>query len=282
MPSMIESKNQICHKTFSEVDLEWKSKKLEPIIKVPNTDNEELIKIKNFFNISNGSKYICLNIRSTKYSKYNKFADSFRNGEIKDYESTINYLTELGYYVILLGENIEESHFNYSKPNMLINYSSCPIKSDKNDILIINNCELFIAAASGPQVIANSLNKKICFINAPFYNGFPCYKDSIFLPLKYYKNNKIVKIEEILKKYTNCFFKHMFDLNNLKIKKCSSNEILLTVKEFLFDNNIIKNFELLNNKNVNLFRKEFDVCNNKYNTKIYSKISAAYIVENYL
>lgn len=82
---------------------------------------------------------------------------------------------------------------------MLINYHKNSFRSEQNEVILIKNCELFIGTNSGPHWIASSLGKKLCLINVPFNDGFPYYKDIIYLPLKYFKNNKIINIDHILK-----------------------------------------------------------------------------------
>jgi putative glycosyltransferase (TIGR04372 family) len=283
MPSFFK-KNllQTCHKTFAETLLKWKIKKNKSLIRINNKDNI-IEKIKTELNIPKNKTYIVIHIRSKAYQDYhNRKADSFRNMDIFSYEESINYLNSLGYYVILIGENIDETKINCNK-HMLINYHKNSFRSEKNEIILIKNCELFIGTNSGPHWIASALGKKLCLINVPFNVGFPYYKDVIYLPLKYFKNNKIIKIDHILKKYSSFNFNWLFDYHKIKVLNNNSQDILLTIKEFLYEQKIIKHFDLyLNFKNkINSFRNEFKRYNKKYENKINGKIAASYIVSNY-
>lgn len=58
---------------------------------------------------------------------------------------------------------------------------------------------------------------------------------------------------------------------------------MLTIKEFLYEQKIIKHFDLYQNfKNkIDTFRNEFKRYNRKYENKINGKIAASYIVNNY-
>jgi putative glycosyltransferase (TIGR04372 family) len=282
MPSFYNNLPQICHKTFAETLLKWKIKKNKSLIRINNIENN-FQKIKSELNIPKNKKYIVIHIRSKTYLGYhNKKADSFRSNDICNFEESINYLNSLGYYVILIGENIDETKINCNK-RMLINYHKNSFRSEKNEVVLIKNCELFIGTNSGPHWIASSLGKKLCLINVPFNDGFPYYKDVIYLPLKYFKNNKIINIDHILKKYSSFNFNWLFDYHKIKVLNNNSQDILLTIKEFLYEQKIIKHFDLYQNfKNkINSFRNKFKRCNRKYENKINGKIAASYIVSNY-
>ena len=282
MPSFNKKLPQTCHKTFAESLLKWEIKKKKPLIRINNEENN-FQKIKTELNIPKNKKYIVIHIRSKTYLNYhNKKADSFRNNDICNFEESINYLNSLGYYVILIGENIDETKINCNK-HMLINYHKNSLRSEKNDVILIKNCEFFIGTNSGPHWIASSLGKKICLINVPFNDGFPYYKDAIYLPLKYSKNNKIININHILKKYSSFNFDWLFDYHKIKVLNNNSQDILLTIKEFLYEQKIIKHFDLYQNfKNkINSFRNQFKRYNKKYENKINGKIAASYIVSNY-
>jgi putative glycosyltransferase (TIGR04372 family) len=281
MPSLEKNLPQICHKTFAETFLKWKKNNFKPLIRINNKENN-IQQIKKALNIPKNKKYIVIHIRSN-INDHNKKADSYRiSNDIYTYVETINYLNSIGYYVVLIGENIDDTKKNSNK-NMLINYHKSSVRSEKNDIILIKNCEFFIGTDSGPHLIASSFGKKLCLINMPFTDGYPHYKDVIYLPYKYIKNNKILSIEHILKKYSSYNFSWLFDYHKIKIQKNNSEDIMLTIKEFLYEEKIIKTFDLYENfsNEINSFRKKFKHCSNKHNNIINAKIASVYIIKNY-
>jgi len=281
MPSLDKNLPQICHKTFAETFLKWKKNNFKPLIRINNKENN-IQQIKTALNIPKSKKYIVIHIRSN-INDHNKKADSYRiSNDIYTYVETINYLNSIGYYVVLIGENIDDTKKNSNK-NMLINYHKSSVRSEKNDIILIKNCEFFIGTDSGPHLIASSFGKKICLINMPFTDGYPHYKDVIYLPYKYIKNNKTLSIEHILKKYSSYNFSWLFDYHKIKIQKNNSEDIMLTIKEFLYEEKIIKTFDLYENfsNEINSFRKKFKHYSNKHNNIINAKIASVYIIKNY-
>lgn len=155
MPSFYNNLPQICHKTFAETLLKWKIKKNKSLISINNIENN-FRKIKSELNIPKNKKYIVIHIRSKTYLDYhNQKANSFRNNDICNFEESINYLNSLGYYVILIGENIDETKINFKK-QMLINYHKNSFRSEKNEVILIKNCELFIGTNSGPHWIVEN------------------------------------------------------------------------------------------------------------------------------
>jgi putative glycosyltransferase (TIGR04372 family) len=284
MPSLKKhGKLQLCHQTFSEVLLKWHKKNLGPLINITNKENN-IEQIKRKLNIPKKNEYIVLHLRSRFYEKNNKKEELFRSSNIIDFKETINYLNSLGYYVLFMGgekkDYVNKIKFNKS---MFINYSQSSVRSDKNDVIIIKNCKFFIGSNSGPHWIASSLYKKICLINVPFNRGFPYYIGCSYLPVKYIKNDKLINIENILRDYSYFNFDSHFKNNGIRLQNNSSKEILLTIKEFLSDQKIIKKivFYKDHTERINLFNKKFKYFNHKYDVGINGKISSSYIINNY-
>jgi hypothetical protein len=117
----------------------------------------------------------------------------------------------------------------------------------------------------------------------PFNDGLPHYKDVMYLPLKYLKDNKIISIEHILKNYSSYNFDWLFDYHKIKVLNNNSDDILLTIKEFLYEEKIIKKFDLYENlsNKINTFRKKFKHYSSKHNNIINAKIASVYIIKNY-
>ena len=125
--------------------------------------------------------------------------------------------------------------------------------------------------------------KKICLINVPFNRGFPYYIGCSYLPVKYIKNDKLINIENILRDYSYFNFDSHFKNNGIRLQNNSSKEILLTIKEFLSDQKMIKKIDFYKDhtERINLFNKKFKYFNHKYDVGINGKISSCYIINNY-
>ena len=98
----------ICHKVFSESIEKWKKKNKESIIKINEDEIEHFRDLCKKLNIINKDKIITLHFREIDYSKsHNKKADKFRTSKIENYYDSINFLNSIGFFVVLIGENIK-------------------------------------------------------------------------------------------------------------------------------------------------------------------------------
>jgi putative glycosyltransferase (TIGR04372 family) len=274
---------QIAHKTFSNSLKRWGANKYEPIIKVPNNDNKKIFEFKKYYNIPFDKKIICIHIRGNDLlQNHNIKADKFRTSSINDYIETINFINSKGIYVVRIGDKFVNFNTNsLNNKDMFIDYPKGNLKSDMMDIILINNSELFIGTNSGPHWVASSLGKKLCLINIPFNDGFPYYNNVIFLPLIYKMHNKTLHFKDILKSFTGCTFDWLFEMYKIKIYTNSSKDILDTVKESMYESNLINNYEYKNLNKVIKTRNFFNDLNHKFNRKIYAKLSATYIENNF-
>ena len=86
-----------------------------------------------------------------------------------------------------------------------------------------------------------------------------------------------------MRDYSYFNFDSHFKNNGIHLQNNSSKEILLTIKEFLSDQKIIKNFDFYKDhtERINLFNKKFKYFNHKYDVGINGKISSCYIINNY-
>ena len=111
--------------------------------------------------------------------------------------------------------------------------------------------------------------------------GFPYYDNVIFLPLIYKRFGKKMNFEKILESYTVCTFDWLFEKYQIDISKNKSEDILKTVRESLYENKIINDFKYKDYNKIEEVRNKFKEYNNKYDRGIYSKLSSAYIDNNY-
>lgn len=138
----------------------------------------DINKIKNLFfllNIPFKAKWVCIHNRDNSYiqksfkyiSKQKINETNHRNFSIKDLKEAAQYLSNLGYYVIRVG-NIQESRINYSSER-IIDYSYSIHKNKLLDIYFLSNCEFYLGSDSGIGNISVIANKYVGLINLTFW-----------------------------------------------------------------------------------------------------------------
>ncbi len=206
-------------------------------------EDEKKIESKNYlklFGISENDKFVCIHVRDSLY--YNdKERRSYRNSNLENYTSLINYLIENNYYVIRLGVKNKPYEFKHKK---FLDYSKFKFKKDFLELYLIKNCSFFIGTQSGPLSVATLFNKPILFTNAVriFESFFPLRKNKdvvIFKNMKWKKNGKKINLIDYIKLPAEY---HHFRFINEEIifEENSSDELKLSISNFL------KNLETTN------------------------------------
>lgn len=118
----------------------------------------------------NNNKFICLIIRDKKYleKRFNRNDWSYhdhRNIDIDDCNEMINELTELGYYVIRMGRDVEKQISIKNKS--VIDYANSEFVSDFADFFLFSRCEFCISSGTGPDMIARIFRKKVGRVMVP-------------------------------------------------------------------------------------------------------------------
>ncbi len=113
-------------------------------------------------------KYVCLVCRDSAYLKKSypeKDYDyhSFRNANIKDFLIACNFLTDLGYKVVRIG-NIVEKKFETNNPK-IIDYSSSEHVDDFLDVYLVSQCEFIMTTATGIDELAAVFRKPFVTVN---------------------------------------------------------------------------------------------------------------------
>lgn len=271
---------QLCHKTFANSVSRWKEKSYKPLIEISSSNDKDLYDFKKFFNFPVNAKFICIHIRTSDfYDSHNKSADSYRDSDFNTYIKTINYINSLGFYVVRIGDKIKNREIFNKLENreMFIDYPNSKYKSGKMDLILANSCIFYIATDSGPHWYAGSLLKNLCIVNSPIKDGFPYYRGSIFLPIKYKIKGIEIHFRDILKSYTNCHFQWQFDNCEIEIEKNNDYEIKKTIQESFFENKLIMDYPFKNKKKLISLREEFIDLNKRYGTNVLSKPSEIYI-----
>lgn len=266
-------------------------------------DNEPLIKFnkkeievgENFLkknNINKDDKIICIHNRSSSY-RNEKFT-GVRNSSIKNFEKSINFLTNLGCKVIRMGR--DENDIILPHNNNFINYASSKDQSDFLDFYLISKCKFLVSAASGIVEIAVAMRKPVLIHNYfPLINLIHCFGNykRMILPKKIIniKTNKMLSFIEMLTK-DSVNIRVSEDLVNrgIDLIENTESEILDSVEEmynliinkkeididqtkFMLNfkkmfNGIVPNLRITSNfykENIDLFEKSINKNQNEFN-----------------
>ena len=98
-----------------------------------------------------GGWYACLHLRRSEHD----MGQANRNSSLENYALAIDYITQQGGKVVLMGASQEGA---FSEIKGLINYPATPFKSEEMDLLLIRNCKFFIGTTSGLANVAVSLD----------------------------------------------------------------------------------------------------------------------------
>jgi len=203
---------------------------------------EELKKGKEFLNkigIQN-DKYICIHNRDNKYlnKRFKNFDwkyHNYRNFKIQDFEETVNYLIDKGYFVIRLGSEVE-GNLNIDSKNYF-DYSLSQYQCDFLDIYLSSNCYFFISSDSGISAIPEIFRVPVVYINKTLLNEIHRWNSkSLFIFKNFYskKYKRFLKFEEIWKlKFGNPDHNKDIDINQISIQSNSPKEIKKVSEEML-------------------------------------------------
>jgi len=95
-----------------------------------------------------GEKFICINVRDSAFFNESQVSrHTYRNSNIEDFEVVVNYLLNLGYWVVRIGKMVEKP-INI-KDNKLIDYGIDQNRSDLLDVWFCKNCEFLVSTGTG-------------------------------------------------------------------------------------------------------------------------------------
>ena len=188
----------------------------------------------------NNNQYICINNRDSKYLN-TRFKNSdwehhdYRNFKIEDYEETVNFLIDKGFFVIRLGSEVEgQLNINSKK---YFDYSLSEYQSDFLDIYLSSNCYFFISSDSGISAIPEIFRVPVVYINKTLLNQIHRWNSkSLFIFKNFYskKYKRFLKFEEIWKlKFGNPDHNKIMDINQISIQSNSPKEIKKVSEEML-------------------------------------------------
>jgi len=177
------------------------------------------------------SKFVCLHVRDSKFRNDPK-RRNFRNSDIKNYEETIKYLLNNGYYVFRMGRIADKKvDINHEK---FIDYPFSNLNSEMMDLYLIKNCYFFIGNAAGITSLSFVYNKPTLLTNYVKVfegKGTNHLNRSVYKKPFWKKNGKLLSFREYINLTYN--YHHINFINDeIDFKENISKEILVSTKEF--------------------------------------------------
>ncbi len=204
-----------------------------------NTNNSQ---IKNFLS----KKYIIFHCRDSAYKKntiknFNFDYQNYRNEKLFTYENALSKLNK-NHEIIRFGSLSEQKCTN----KKIFDYTHSKIRNEKNDLLLMKKCDLYVGTASGPDILAINFQRPIVYVNwlhIPNLYSFQNNTVVIFKKLFDENKNQFINFNKLLdlnfklnnEKLPVSLFQDtaQFERNNLKVVDNTEEEIFHAVKEML-------------------------------------------------
>jgi putative glycosyltransferase (TIGR04372 family) len=178
-----------------------------------------------------GEMFVCLNVRDQAFFDELKASrHAYRNTDINDYVDTVNYLLDLGYWVIRMGKKVEKSlNINHNK---FIDYGMDQDRSDLLDIWFCKNCQFFISTGTGIDSVAIMFKKQTVFVNHLPIIHIHSWVNSIGAPKKLFWNSgkELSLTEHLDNSYVNTY---KYKEKGINIVNLSSEEIKSVTQEMV-------------------------------------------------
>jgi len=214
--------NDVAHDLIENM---WEQQNRKAILRTSAEDSEKAAEFLSKFGFKSGDKYVVLHLRTT-------IDNSARNIDTESYIPTIDYLCEIGYWVVRIGSRDTPRVKTRSKH--FIDYSNSGLRSEVLDIALIANANFMIGCSSGPLWVANSFGVPLVWTNCTGLVRSQYFPNAILLPkvLRYKNSGQVAPLvdETSLSIYE---LDNPNVLDNFYYQDNSELEILETVKEFV-------------------------------------------------
>lgn len=257
-----------------------------PIIRL--NKNEE----NNFFkkiNLTKEDKVVCLNVRDSAYlktiyrdKKHDLEHYNFRNCDIQNFKTTVNYLLNNGYKVFRIGKE-KEKYLDIEHQNFFDKIYSLN-REDSTDVFLASICKFCISTGSGFDALPRLFRKPILFVNfipVIHYHSF-CKKD-LTICKHLFRKKKLSLNEVFSENIFNGLNSQYYSNKNIKVVENSSIEIMDATQEMLLR---IQNKHTYSDENINRQKaikniiKENSI-DQKLHGKLLSDFGEKYLLENF-
>ena len=168
---------------------------------------------------------------------------NYRNSNINNYVSLINYLIKKNYFVIRIGDKSAKKLKMVDK--YFIDYPFTNLKSEIMDLYLLQICHFYIGTPSGPMDTAYLFNKPILLTNLyDIYPSFPRKRNDrgVFRKIIKKENGKILSPSEFANLSLH-YHQTEVNINDYHFEENSSEELLNATKEFVHNLEQSENFK---------------------------------------
>jgi len=230
----------------------------EKIISFTEGQKKEGEHILKLMGLSNKEKVVSIFTRDSSFLKsYDSNVDwsyhNYRDGDIKSYKQSIQYLISKGYTVVRIGSEYSLS-LSFDSDSY-IEYNSSKYKSSFMDLYIPYISEFIIGSRSGATDVSLLFNTPLLVVNSTRFIESPLGMNDLFIQKKLIDSKgKIIPYKELIidKKYYSPDGNELERLFGIKYIDNTGNEILEATIEM--HNRLTKNF-LLNYNQLSLLGK---------------------------
>jgi putative glycosyltransferase (TIGR04372 family) len=184
------------------------------------------------------SWYVCLHVREPGYTPSNVDTDHWRkinncrNSTLSNTYSAVNFIHEMGGYVIRVGTDVSQ---RCSEDSKIIDYSLSGLQNDKNDYLLMTGPKFVLGSSSGLMAISGAQGVPMLICNTvPLGGGKLWGLRDLSMPKLYYseEQERYLHFREIFGLgYANINRCQMFESNKISLVENLSEEILQATKE---------------------------------------------------
>jgi len=191
------------HAGMAAVHSAWEAAGRAPLLRLRADHAAALCKARRGWGMMDSDRFVCLHVRTAGfYGEAREKAQLFRNTRIGDYYPLIRALTDMGLWVVRMGDPSMPplDLTQCGTPRHVVDYALSPQKCGELDVALCATCELFVSSPSGLHTVAHAFGRPVCEVNYPIYNGFPWHPGDIFIPQLYFSRVKgrSLTLQEIL------------------------------------------------------------------------------------
>lgn len=217
------------HKSFLALGIvreQWIKEKHPPILTLSDEDYQRGWQCLKSLGMKQGDWFVCLHVRERGFKDNNSSADDFRNADINTYNVAINTITDVGGWVIRMGDSTMKPLPQMSR---VIDYAHSNVKSDWMDVFLCAQCRFFIGTSSGLAVFAMSFGVPVAITNLlPTCGAYYMTSNDLFIPrlCKSREKNCLLDFSELFSPKTgSAVTQCLYDFQNIEIMKNTEEEI---------------------------------------------------------
>ena len=159
---LVGENDHICENSNEDRDTMHVMENSKPVLQINKKDNQKGVKFLRSLGIKANSKIVLVYVRDSAYYNHKPSSD-FRNSDIKNFITTINYLTSKGFYVFRMGAKVNKS-LNL-KNDKFFDYATNGMRSEFLDVFLAMNCYFCISTGSGFDALPMIARKPVLLVS---------------------------------------------------------------------------------------------------------------------